>query len=57
MSIIKTTEGDAEFVLVEKLDNEIDAQQGRNPKEQTVKSLELKINNTKWKKEDEQLKP
>tara|TARA_R100001369_G_scaffold87105_1_gene122237 strand:+ start:7916 stop:8089 length:174 start_codon:yes stop_codon:yes gene_type:complete len=57
MSIIKTTEGDAEFVLVEKFDNEIDAQQGRNPKEQTVKSLELKINNTKWKKEDEQLKP
>ena len=51
--IIKTTTGEASFVLEEVFVNEEKANEGTEPASQEVKSLEIKIENTKWRKSDE----
>ena len=51
--IIKTTTGEASFVLEEVFENEEKASDGTEPASQEVKSLEIKIDNTKWRKSDE----
>ena len=51
--IIKTTTGEASFVMEEVFSNEEDAAEGTNPVYQEVKNLELKINTTKWRKDNE----
>ena len=43
--IIKTTSGEASFVMIEKFEDETKAQEGSEPV-----SSEVKIENTKWKK-------
>ena len=48
--IIKTTTGEASFVLEEVFDNEEKATEGNEPASQEVKSMEVKIENTKWRK-------
>ena len=48
--IIKTTTGEASFVLEEVFDNEEKATEGTEPASQEVKSMEVKIENTKWRK-------
>ena len=48
--IIKTTTGEASFVLEEVFDNEEKASDGTEPASQEVKSMEVKIENTKWRK-------
>ena len=53
MRIIKTTTGEAEFVLEEEFLNEEKAQIGADVVSQEVKDLEIKIINTKWKKKDD----
>jgi len=50
--IIKTTTGDASFVLEEKFDDETKAEKGTDPVSQEVKNIEIKIENIKWRKED-----
>ena len=50
--IIKTTTGDASFVLEEKFDDESKAETGTDPASQEVKNIEIKIENIKWRKED-----
>ncbi len=50
--IIKTTSGEASFVLVEHYDNEVNAQDGIDPVASDIKIEEIKIENTKWKKND-----
>lgn len=54
MTVIKTTTGDASFIIEEKFDNEIKAEEGKEPISSEVKDIEIKINNTKWRKIDEQ---
>ena len=54
MTVIKTTTGEASFVIEEKFDNEVKAEEGLEPTASEVKDLEIKINNTKWRKIDEQ---
>ncbi len=51
--IIKTTTGEAAFVLEETFDSEDKATEGTKPLSQEVKNMEIKINNTKWKKTNE----
>ena len=51
--IIKTTTGEASFVLEEVFDNEEKAHDGTEPASQEVKSMEVKIENTKWRKFNE----
>ena len=53
MKIIKTTTGEAEFVLEEHFLSEEKAQEGTEPLTQEVTDIEIKINNTKWKKPNE----
>ena len=53
MKIIKTTTGEAEFVLEETFLSEEKAEAGKDAVSQEVKDLEIKIINTKWKKSDE----
>ena len=48
--IIKTTTGEASFVLEEVFDNEEKASEGTEPTSQEVKQIEIKIDNTKWRK-------
>ena len=54
MTIIKTTTGEASFVIEEKFDNEVKAEEGKEPISSEVKDVDIKINNTKWRKIDEQ---
>ena len=54
MTIIKTTTGEASFIIEEKFDDEVKAEEGKEPTSSEVKDLEIKINNTKWRKIDEQ---
>ena len=54
MTVIKTTTGEASFVIEEKFDNEVKAEEGKEPISSEVKDIEIKINNTKWRKIDEQ---
>ena len=51
--IIKTTTGEAAFVLEETFETEDKATEGTEPLFQEVKDMEIKINNTKWKKPNE----
>ena len=51
--IIKTTTGEAAFVLEETFDSEDKATEGTEPLTQEVTDIEIKINNTKWKKANE----
>ncbi len=54
MTVIKTTTGEASFIIEEKFDDEVKAEEGKEPISSEVKDLEIKINNTKWRKIDEQ---
>ena len=54
MTVIKTTTGEASFIIEEKFDNEVKAEEGKEPISSEVKDVEIKINNTKWRKIDEQ---
>ena len=54
MTVIKTTTGEASFVIEEKFDNEVKAEEGKEPISSEVKDIDIKINNTKWRKIDEQ---
>ena len=52
--IVKTLTGEATFVLTEKYENEDAAiSPDATPIETDFKILELKINNTKWKKSND----
>ena len=51
--VIKTTTGEASFVLEEVFENEEKASEGTEPASQEVKQMEIKIENTKWRKSDE----
>jgi len=51
--IIKTTTGEAAFVLEETFETEEKATEGTEPISQEVKDLEVKIENTKWRKNNE----
>ena len=48
--VIKTTTGEAAFVLEEVFENEAKAEEGTEPVSQEVKQMEIKIENTKWRK-------
>ncbi len=50
--VIKTTTGEASFVLEEVFESEEKAEDGTEPVSQEVKQLELKIDNTKWRKSE-----
>jgi len=51
--ITKVTTGEANFVLEEKFEDEVKAEQGRDPISSDVKDIEIKIDNIKWKKSDD----
>ena len=51
--IIKTTTGEASFVLEEVFENEEKASEGTEPASREVKQMEIKIDNTKWRKSNE----
>ena len=51
--IIKTTTGEASFVLEETFESEEKATEGTEPLLQEVKEMNVKIDNTKWRKSDE----
>ena len=51
--IIKTTTGEAAFVLEETFETEEKATEGTEPISQEVKDLDVKIENTKWRKNNE----
>ena len=51
--IIKTTTGEAAFVLEEKFEDETKAKQGTEPVSSEVKNVEIKIENIKWRKSDD----
>ena len=50
--IIKTITGEAAFVLEETFDSEEKATEGTEPLSQEVKEMEIKIENTKWRKNE-----
>tara|TARA_R100000951_G_C2591999_1_gene165344 strand:+ start:302 stop:463 length:162 start_codon:yes stop_codon:yes gene_type:complete len=50
--IIKTITGEAAFVLEETFESEEKATEGTEPLSQEVKEIEVKVNNTKWRKND-----
>ena len=50
--IIKTTTGDASFVLEEQFEDETKANNGTDPVSSEVKEIEIKIDNIKWRKKD-----
>ena len=50
--IIKTITGEAAFVLEETFETEDKATEGTEPLSQEVKDMEIKINNTKWRKNE-----
>ena len=52
-SIIKTITGEAAFVLEETFESEAKATEGTEPLTQEVTEIEVKVNNTKWKKSNE----
>jgi len=51
--ITKVTTGEANFVLEEKFEDEVKAEQGKDPISSDVKDIEIKIDNIKWKKSDD----
>ena len=50
--IIKTTTGEAAFVLEETFESEEKATEGQEPISQEVKEMDVKIQNIKWRKND-----
>ena len=50
--IIKITTGDASFVLEEQFEDETKAETGTDPVSSEVKEMEIKIDNIKWRKKD-----
>ena len=50
--VIRTTTGEASFILEEVFVNEEKANEGTEPVSQEVKHMEIKIENTKWRKDD-----
>ena len=50
--IIITTTGEAAFVLEETFESEEKATEGQEPISQEVKEMDVKIQNTKWRKND-----
>jgi len=48
--IIKTTTGEAAFVLEETFESEDKATDGTEPLTQEVKEMDVKISNSKWRK-------
>ena len=50
--IIKTTTGEASFVLEEVFETEEKANEGTEPTSQEVKEMQIKIDNTKWRKDE-----
>ena len=53
IKIIKTTTGDASFVLEEQFEDESKAEKGTEPVSQEVKDMNIKIETIKWKKSNE----
>ena len=51
--IIKTTSGEAAFVLEETFESEEKGTEGTEPLSQEVKDMEIKIDNTRWRKLNE----
>ena len=51
--IIKTITGEAAFVLEQTFESEEKATEDTEPLSQEVKEMEVKINNTKWRKPSE----
>jgi len=51
--IIKITTGEAEFIMEEKFEDEVKAEQGKDPVSTEVKNVEVKIDNIKWRKTDD----
>ena len=51
--IIKTITGEAAFVLEQTFESEEKATEDTEPLSQEVKDMEVKINNTKWRKPSE----
>jgi hypothetical protein len=51
--IIKTTTGEADFIMEEKFEDEVKAEQGKDPVSTEVKNVEVKIDNIKWRKTDD----
>lgn len=51
--ITKITTGDASFVLEQEFENEEKAEKGTEPASENVKSIEIKIDNIKWRKNNE----
>ena len=50
--IIKTITGEAAFVMEETFESEEKATEGTEPLTQEVKQMEVKIENTKWRKNE-----
>lgn len=50
--IIKTTTGEASFILEEKFEDEAKADEGTEPVSQEVKEMSIKIDNIKWRKNE-----
>jgi len=50
--IIKTTTGEASFVLEEQFEDETKAETGTDPVSQEVKEMSIKIENIKWRKNE-----
>ena len=51
--IIKTTTGEASFIMEEKFEDETKAEKGIDPVSTEVKNVEIKIDNIKWRKNNE----
>ena len=50
--IIKTTTGEAAFILEEMFEDETKAEKGTEPVSSEVKNIEVKIENIKWRNAD-----
>ena len=50
--IIKTTTGEASFILEEQFEDEAKADKGTEPDSQEVKEMSIKIDNIKWRKNE-----
>ena len=51
--IIKEITGEASFVIEEEFADEEKAQVGKDPEDQKLKTLDIKIDKTTWRKKDE----
>ena len=53
LKIIKTTTGEASFVLEEFFEDEVKAKKGTEPVSSEVKDIAVKIDSIKWRKNNE----